>query len=84
MQMLLPGVWGSKALDDLRTEYFFMTRLLEMLETQVRLVAEEKLPDGQLLLEISQYLTGFPDLFHHPKKKTWSSTTWQHGTRHRR
>jgi len=58
----------SQALDDLRAEHCFMSKLLDMLQTQVRLVAEDKSPDSQLLLEIAQYFTGFPDLFHHPKE----------------
>ena len=57
-----------RALDDLRAEHCFMSKLLDMLQTQVRLVAEDKSPDRELLLEIAQYFTGFPDLFHHPKE----------------
>jgi len=45
-----------------------MSKLLDMLQTQVRLVAEDKSPDRELLLEIAQYFTGFPDLSHHPKE----------------
>jgi hemerythrin-like domain-containing protein len=59
---------GSQALDDLRAEHCFMSRLLDMLEIQVRVVAEDKSPDRELLLEIAQYFAGFPDLFHHPKE----------------
>ena len=59
---------GSQALDDLRVEHRFMSKLLDMLQDQVRLVAEDKSPDSELLLEIAQYFTGFPDLFHHPKE----------------
>jgi hypothetical protein len=36
-----------------------MSKLLDMLQTQVRLVAEDKSPDRELLLEIAQYFTGF-------------------------
>jgi hemerythrin-like domain-containing protein len=58
----------SQALDDLRAEHRFMGKLLDMLQTQVRLVAEDRRPDGDLLLEIAQYFASFPDLFHHPKE----------------
>jgi hemerythrin-like domain-containing protein len=45
-----------------------MSKLLDMLQTQVQLVAEDKPPDSELLLEIAQYFAAFPDLFHHPKE----------------
>ena len=48
---------GPQALDDLRAEHCFMSKLLDMLQTQVRLVAEDKSPDSELLLEIAQYFT---------------------------
>jgi hemerythrin-like domain-containing protein len=59
---------GSQAVDDLRAEHRFMGKLLDMLQAQVRLVAEDRRPDGELLLEIAQYFASFPDLFHHPKE----------------
>ncbi len=59
---------GSRALDDLRAEHRFMGKLLDMLQEQVRLIAEDRRPGGELLLEIVQYFTSFPDLFHHPKE----------------
>jgi hypothetical protein len=46
--------WGSQALDDLQAERCFMSKLLNVLETQVRLVAEDKSPDRELLIEIAQ------------------------------
>jgi len=59
---------GSQALDDLQAEHRFMVKLLDMLQEQVKLVAKDRRPDAELLLEIAQYFTSFPDLFHHPKE----------------
>jgi len=59
---------GSQALDDLRAEHRFMGKLLDLLQEQVRLIGEDKRPNEELLLEIAQYFTSFPDLFHHPKE----------------
>ncbi|MFZ1103837.1 MAG: hemerythrin domain-containing protein [Hyphomicrobiaceae bacterium] len=59
---------GSQALDDLRAKHRFMSKLLDMLQEQLKLIADDRQPDGQLLLEIAQYFASFPDLFHHPKE----------------
>jgi hypothetical protein len=44
-----------------------MSKLPDMRQIQVQLVAEDKSPDRELLLEIAQYFMSFADLFHHPK-----------------
>jgi hemerythrin-like domain-containing protein len=59
---------ASRALDDLRNEHQRMTKLLELLQHQVELVAEDREPDDALLLEIAEYFGTVPDLFHHPKE----------------
>jgi hemerythrin-like domain-containing protein len=58
----------SQALDDLRAEHRWMTGLLDLLQGQIRLVAEDRQADGGLLLEIVEFFASFPDLFHHPKE----------------
>lgn len=45
-----------------------MTGLLDLLQGQIRLVAEDRQADGELLLEIVEFFASFPDLFHHPKE----------------
>jgi len=59
---------SSNALDQLRAEHRYMSKLLELLEHQVELVAYDRQPDGELLLEICEYFACIPDLVHHPKE----------------
>jgi len=59
---------SSNALDQLRAEHRYMSKLLEFLEHQVELVAYDRQPDGELLLEICEYFACIPDLVHHPKE----------------
>lgn len=59
----------SRILEDLHAEHRTMRKLLELLQHQVELVAEERRPDGVLLLEIAEHFRGFCELFHHPKEE---------------
>jgi len=52
----------------LRQEHRKMARLLDMLERQLDLLANDRLPDYELLTEIADFLRTFPDLYHHPKE----------------
>lgn len=58
----------SSALNQLRAEHRYISKLLELLEHQVELVAYDRQPDGELLLEIGEYFACIPDLYHHPKE----------------
>jgi hemerythrin-like domain-containing protein len=58
----------SQALEDLRAEHRDMLALLDMLQKQVEIVAQDHRPDGAVLLEIAEYFASVPDLFHHPKE----------------
>ena len=40
----------SRALDELRTEQRTMRKFLELLQQQIELIAENRQPDGELLL----------------------------------
>ncbi len=59
----------SRILEELRAEHRTMRKLLEMLQRQIELVADDRQPNGDLLLEITEYFRSFPDLFHHPKEE---------------
>ena len=45
-----------------------MAHLLDLLEAQLRLLENDRLPDYELLTEIADFLRTFPDLYHHPKE----------------
>ena len=59
----------SRALDELRIEQRTMRKFLELLQQQIELIAQNRQPDGELLLEIAEYFRAFPDLLHHPKEE---------------
>lgn len=59
---------GSRVLEDLRAEHRAMGKLLELLEHQLDLVAQDRRPDDQLLLQIAEYFASVPDIYHHPKE----------------
>lgn len=52
----------------LRVEHRKIARLLDLLERQLTLLENERLPDYELLTEIADFLRTFPDLYHHPKE----------------
>ena len=58
-----------RILEELRSEHRTMRKLLEMLQRQIELVADDRPPNGDLLLEITEYFRSYPDLFHHPKEE---------------
>ena len=59
---------GSRVLEDLRVEHRAMGKLLELLEHQLDLVAQDRRPDDELLLQIAEYFASVPDIYHHPKE----------------
>lgn len=44
------------------------SRLLDMLEAEIRLFKEAQAPDYELMLDIMYYMTHYPDVYHHPKE----------------
>ena len=60
----------SRALEELRVERRNMRKFLDLLQQQVELIAEDRQPDGELLLEIAEYFRAIPDLLHHPKEES--------------
>ena len=59
----------SRILEDLRSEHRTMRKLLDLLQHQIALVADDRQPNGELLLEITEYFRSYPELFHHPKEE---------------
>lgn len=55
-------------IQQLRTDHLNMSRLLDILETQLGLFHEGENPDYILMMDIMQYMGHYPDLFHHPKE----------------
>ncbi len=56
------------AIDAIRSEHRTMSRLLDLLETQIDLFEDTERPDYNLIKEILDYFLTFPDLYHHPKE----------------
>ncbi len=56
------------AIDAIRKEHRTMSRLLDLLETQIDLFEKTEQPDYDLMKEIIDYFLTFPDLYHHPKE----------------
>ena len=57
-----------KSLDFIRSEHQTMTKLLNLLESQIDLFERAERPDYELIKEIIDYFLTFPDLYHHPKE----------------
>ncbi|MGI9284169.1 MAG: hemerythrin domain-containing protein [Pseudomonadales bacterium] len=54
--------------ETLYSEHGYILSLLDTLEQQVSKLKPGKIPDYHLLLEIVDYLTHYPDQFHHPRE----------------
>ena len=60
----------THAIDVLRQEHASMGRMLRLMTKLSREIAAGQSPDFAVLNDISDYLRGFPDEFHHPKEDT--------------
>lgn len=58
----------SEMIQQLRTDHVNMARLLDLIEEQLELLQTEAVPDYVLMMDIMQYMTNYPDLFHHPRE----------------
>ena len=58
----------SDVIRQLHTDHVNIVRLLGILEEQLELFHEGEAPDYVLMLDVMQYMTHYPDLFHHPKE----------------
>ena len=58
----------SDVLVQLHKDHVNIMRLLDLMEAQLGLFREGERPDYGLMLDIMQYMTSYPDLFHHPKE----------------
>lgn len=57
-----------QAITMIRKEHRNMSRLLDLLDSQVDLFENGIRPDYELMKEIIDYFLTFPDLYHHPKE----------------
>ena len=55
-------------LETLYSEHRYMHSLLDAMEEQVKRMKPGKVPDYNLLLDILDYLTHYPDKYHHPRE----------------
>lgn len=58
----------AMVIKNLRIDHRNMSRLLDEMETQLELFHAGENPDYVLMLDIMQYMSHYPDLFHHPKE----------------
>jgi hemerythrin-like domain-containing protein len=58
----------ANVIKKLRIDHANMSRLLNELETQLGLFHAGENPDYILMMDIMQYMSHYPDLFHHPKE----------------
>jgi len=59
-----------QVLEELRDDHRNLTLLLDMLEREIVRLKSREDPDYDLLHDIMQYMTGYPDAVHH-KKEDW-------------
>jgi monoterpene epsilon-lactone hydrolase len=55
-------------IETLYSEHAYLSALLERLEQEANKLAPGKVPDYALLLEMIDYLTHYPDQYHHPRE----------------
>ncbi|NNJ84789.1 MAG: hemerythrin domain-containing protein [Gammaproteobacteria bacterium] len=53
---------------DLHTDHVNVAKLLDLVEEQLELLQTGEVPDYVLMMDIMQYMTNYPDLFHHPRE----------------
>ncbi|MEE8321283.1 MAG: hemerythrin domain-containing protein [Gammaproteobacteria bacterium] len=55
-------------LDILHQEHIHISKLMDVLEEQIRLLQENGDADLRLIAEIAEYIMNYPDIYHHPKE----------------
>lgn len=58
----------SELIRQLHQDHINVARLLTILERQIEILNEAGAPDYSLMVEIMQYMTHYPDQYHHPKE----------------
>lgn len=58
----------THALRILQLEHKNLSRLLDLMDTEINNLGEGQAPDFALLQSIAEYLSGYPDAVHHPKE----------------
>lgn len=57
-----------KMLKILQQDHINISRLMDLLESQVRLLEENNPANLQLISDIVEYIMNYPDLYHHPRE----------------
>ena len=58
----------SQVISALHRDHVNITKLIELLESEILAIEVGKTPDYPLLQDIMRYMTQYPDRFHHPKE----------------
>lgn len=58
----------DKVIDQLKQEHVHSARLACLIDSQLALFHVAERPDYDLLLDAMEYMTHYPDVFHHPKE----------------
>lgn len=57
-----------RVMTELHQDHVHLTRLLDLLDEQVLLMAADGDPDFPLMIDIAHFIQSYPDLVHHPKE----------------
>lgn len=69
----VPGI-----VETLYSEHRYIGSLLDLLEQQVAKLVPGKIPDYHLALDVLDYLTHYPDKYHHPREDMLFAALLQH------
>ena len=56
----------ADVMQQLHQDHVNIARLLDVMDTHLKLFQEGEKPDYVLMMDVMQYMTHYPDLFHHP------------------
>jgi hemerythrin-like domain-containing protein/prefoldin subunit 5 len=68
----------SDILETLYSEHRYLASLLDNLDKQIARLKPGKIPDYHLLLDIIDYLTHYPDQYHHPREDLLFNSMLEH------
>ena len=56
----------ADVMQQLHQDHIHIARLLDVMDMHLKLFEEGEKPDYVLMMDVMQYMTHYPDLFHHP------------------
>lgn len=69
----------ARILDELREDHRNLGRLLDLLESECKVIPEDGEPNMELLRDIMHYMTVYPDAIHHPREDLVYAAMREHG-----